>query len=219
MTGRRGIPFVVAAPSGTGKTTVCRAVLERDPCVTLSVSHTTRSPRSGERDGVHYYFVDAAEFRRLNAEGAFLEHAEYGGQMYGTSFAALSEQLEDAGRDVILEIEVQGAAQIRERREDARFVFLLPPNMAELERRLRDRQTDDADAIERRLAMADRELEAIRIFDYAVVNDDLEDAISAVLHIIAAERDGSAEALAEVRDLFAREKVEADWRAHNAHPA
>jgi guanylate kinase len=215
VNGRRGIPFVVAAPSGTGKTTVCRAVLERDPQVTLSVSHTTRKPREGERHGEHYYFVDAAEFRRLNEQAAFLEHAEYGGQMYGTSHAALSEQLEREGRDVILEIEVQGAAQIRERREDARFIFLLPPDMGELERRLRGRGTDAADAIERRLAMADRELEAIRFFDYAVVNDDLEETIAAVLRIIAAERNGSPEALAEVRDRWGREKVEADWRARN----
>jgi guanylate kinase len=215
VSGRRGVPFVVAAPSGTGKTTVCRAVLERDPEVTLSVSHTTRKPREGERHGEHYFFVDAAEFRRLNEDGAFLEHAEYGGQMYGTSTAALSEQLEREGSDVILEIEVQGAAQIRERREDARFIFLLPPNMGELERRLRDRKTDDDEAIERRLSMADRELEAIRFFDYAVVNGDLEETIAAVLRIIAAERDGSPKALAEVRDRWAREKVEADWRARN----
>ncbi len=212
---RTGIPFVVAAPSGTGKTTVCRAVLERDPLVDLSISHTTRTPRAGERDGVHYHFVSPSEFRRLNEEGAFLEHAEYGGQNYGTSWEALRLPLEEKGRDVLLEIEVQGAAQVRERCRDARFVFLLPPSIERLEQRLRGRGTDSTDAIDRRLAMADRELEAIRLFDYAVVNADLEQAISAVLAIIAAERDGSAEALTPVRSLYARERVQRDWCAAN----
>lgn len=210
---RTGIPFVLAAPSGTGKTTVCRAVLERDPRVELSISHTTRKPREDEIDGVHYHFVSPGEFRRLNEEGAFLEHAEYGGQNYGTSLEALRVPLEEKGRDVLLEIEVQGAAQIRERRPDACFIFLLPPGMATLEQRLRDRGTDSLEAIDRRLALADRELEAIRFFDYAVVNDDLEQTIAAVLAIIAAERDGSPAALESVRALHRRERVEREWRA------
>ena len=196
--GRTGIPFVVSAPSGTGKTTVCRAVVARDALVEFSVSHTTRPRRAAERDGIDYHFVSAAEFRRLNEEGAFLEHAEYGGQNYGTSCEALREPLEERGHDVLLEIEVQGAEQIRARRPDARFIFLLPPNLAVLEKRLRGRGTDDEQAIDRRLALADRELDAIRFFDYAVVNDDLEETISSTLEIIAAERDGSSAALARV---------------------
>jgi len=210
---RTGIPFVVAAPSGTGKTTICHAVVERDPLIEFSISHTTRTARSGEVDGVDYYFVSPSEFRRLNEEGAFLEHASFNGNNYGTSWEALRIPVEDKGHDVILEIEVQGAAQIRERRTDARFVFLLPPSMEVLELRLRGRGTDSADAIDNRLALADRELEAIRFFDYAVVNDDLETAITSVMTIIAAERDGGEAALREVKARHQREAVYREWRA------
>jgi len=211
--GRRrvGLPFVVAAPSGTGKTTVCREVVRRDPLVEFSVSHTTRPPRVGERDGFDYHFVSPAEFRHMNEEDAFLEHAEYGGQNYGTSRESLRVPLEERGHDVLLEIEVQGAAQIRERRPDARFIFLLPPSMKVLEQRLRGRGTDDEQAIDRRLALADRELEAIRFFDYAVVNGELEKAVLDVLEIIAAERVGSPDALRGVA-AHRREQTLARWR-------
>lgn len=211
--GRVGIPFVVAAPSGTGKTTVCRACLARDPLLEFSVSHTTRKPRPGERDGVDYHFVSPAGFRQLVDQDGFVEHAEYGGQNYGTSREALRAPTEDRGHDVLLEIEVQGAAQVKERRPDARFIFLLPPSMQVLEQRLRGRGTDGEDAIDRRLGVADRELEAIRFFDYAVVNDDLERAIAEVLEIIAAERAGDAEALAAVRRRHARDVVWTAWKA------
>jgi len=211
-TGRVGIPFVVAAPSGTGKTTVCHAVLERDPLVDFSISHTTRPPRTGERDGVDYHFVTAGDFRTLVGEDAFVEHAGYGGQNYGTSHQALRVPLEERGHDVLIEIEVQGAAQVRESRRDARFIFLLPPSMPVLEQRLRGRGTDSEEAIHRRLGVADRELAAVQLFDYAVVNDDLEQTIVSVLDIIAAERDGSEAALASVRARFGRERVLAEWR-------
>lgn len=211
--GRIGIPFVVAAPSGTGKTTICRACVARDPLLDFSISHTTRPPRAGEKDGVDYYYVTPAEFRQLVDAGAFVEHASYGGSNYGTSHEALRVPLEEQGHDVLLEIEVQGAAQVRERRADARFIFLLPPSMKVLEQRLRGRGTDSGEAIDLRLAVADRELEAIRFFDYAVVNDDLERAIACVLEIIAAERDGSAAVLAAVRARHGRDVVLAAWRA------
>jgi len=209
--GRIGIPFVVAAPSGTGKTTVCRACVERDPMLEFSISHTTRKPRPGERAGVDYHFVTPADFRQLVEQGAFLEHANYGGENYGTSVEALRVPLEEHGHDVLLEIEVQGAEQLRERRRDARFVFLLPPSMKVLEQRLRGRGTDSPEAIDRRLGVADRELEAIRFFDYAVINDDLEATIAAVQGIIAAERDGSQAALDQARARHARERVYGDW--------
>jgi guanylate kinase len=208
---RVGIPFVVAAPSGTGKTTVCRACVARDDLLEFSVSHTTRDPRKGERPGVDYHFVTPAAFRRLVEEEAFVEHASYGGENYGTSVEALRVPLEEHGHDVLLEIEVQGAEQVRARRADARFVFLLPPSMKVLEQRLRGRGTDSEAAIDRRLGVADRELEAIRFFDYAVVNDDLEETIEAVLGIIAAERDGSPAALDAARERYARERVFAAW--------
>jgi guanylate kinase len=171
------------------------------------VSHTTRRAREGEQDGVDYHFVTAAHFRQLREQGAFLEHAEYSGRLYGTSEEALEELLE-AGYDAVIEIEVQGARQIRRRRPDARFIFLLPPSMEALEERLRGRGTDDEEAIEQRLAVADLELEAAEIFDYAVVNDDLSQAVVAVLEIIAAERVGC---VADVKRRFGREVVIAGW--------
>jgi guanylate kinase len=209
---RIGIPFVVAAPSGTGKTTVCRRALALDDQLEFSVSHTTRSPRKGEVEGVDYYFVSAADFRRMVEDGAFVEHAEYSAENYGTSHEALRLPLEESGHDVLLEIEVQGAAQVRERRPDARFIFLLPPDLNVLEARLRGRGTDSDVAVDRRLAMADRELEAIRFFDYAVVNDDLDVATAEVLEIIAAERSGDAEQKAAALDRHGRARVFAAWR-------
>jgi guanylate kinase len=201
--GSRGIPFVAAAPSGTGKTTVCRAALERDPQLRFSVSHTTRAPREGEVDGNDYYFVSPETFRRMVDAGEFVEHAEYAGSLYGTSFAALREPL-DQGFDLMIEIEVQGARQLRDRLADARFVFLLPPSRDELERRLRARGTDRDEAIDHRLALVDRELAAVSFFDYAIVNDDLEAAIEAMLAIVRAERSGDT---LQVRERFGREEV------------
>jgi len=194
--GDQGIPFVVAAPSGTGKTTVCRQVVARDDRLSFSISHTTRRKRDGEVDGRDYCFVDAPEFRRLVAEGAFLEWAEYNANLYGTSWDAIDRGLA-GGRDVLLEIEIQGARQVRARRPDARLIFLLPPSMRELERRLQGRGTDSQDEIRRRLEVANRELEAIRDFDYAVTNDELDACVANVLEIIRAERDGSTGALRE----------------------
>ncbi len=185
----QGHVFVIAAPSGTGKTTICRRILEEDEGLEISVSHTTRSPRGGEEDGVHYHFVSGKSFRALAVSDGFLEHAEYGGNAYGTSWSAIEVPLE-SGRDVVLEIEVQGAAQVRERRPDACLVFLLPPSLESLEERLRGRGTDEESVIERRMALVDRELAAAKIFDFAIVNDDLETAVQQVLEVVAAVRAG-----------------------------
>ena len=194
MSARSGIPFVVSAPSGTGKTTVCRNVIARDAGVEFSVSHTTRAKRPGEQEGRDYHFVSRAEFERMIAASGFVEHAEYAGNLYGTSWAALDAPLA-AGRDLLLEVEVQGALQLRQRRRDARFVFLLPPSREELVRRLRARGTDTAEEIDRRLAVADGELRAVRAFDYAIVNDTVERASEALLAVIAAERAGDTKAV------------------------
>ena len=185
-----GIPFVVAAPSGTGKTTVCRHVVAEDARIEFSISHTTRDQREAERDGVDYHFVSEDRFRELADQGAFLEWAVYNGHRYGTSWSSIEQPLAD-GRDVLLEIEVQGARQVRGRRADARMIFLLPPSMAVLRGRLESRATDAADEIERRLGVARGELEAVVDFDYAVVNDDLDRCVARMLEIIRAERAGA----------------------------
>jgi len=191
-------PIVVAAPSGTGKTTVCREVVKRDDGIVFSISHTTRPQRSGETDGEDYHFVAADRFEQLVGEGAFLEWAVYNDHRYGTSWAAIDAPLA-AGRDVLLEIEVQGARQVRERRADARFIFLLPPSLEALRDRLTRRGTDSSAQVARRLDLARRELHAVGDFDYAVENDDLETCVQHVLEILAAERRGEC---APLRDRF-----------------
>jgi guanylate kinase len=212
---RRGHVFVIAAPSGTGKTTICRRILELDPLLRLSTSHTTRKPRAGEKDGVHYHFVSESDFRSLVGEGGFLEHAEYGGNVYGTSWRAIEEPL-SAGFDVVLEIEVQGAAQVRQRIGDACLIFLLPPSLAVLEQRLRGRGTDEEAVIQRRMALSDRELAAAHLFDYAVFNDDLERAVADVLTVIRAVREGRGASLV---DRFGRAAVMARFATATAATA
>ena len=196
---RSGIPVVVAAPSGTGKTTVCREWVARDSSLCVSTSHTTRARREGEVDGRDYHFVSQQDFEGLVEEGAFLEWAVYNGNRYGTSWKELEKRLE-AGLDVLLEIEVQGARQVRDRRRDARLVFLLPPTRAALRERLRGRGTDTDEQIERRLAVAQTELDAAQHFDYAVVNDDLQRCVTQLQEILMAERADEVCALREVCD-------------------
>ncbi len=198
MSARRGIPFVVSAPSGTGKTTICRRAVAADPGLCFSISHTTRRRRAGETDGVDYHFVTEQEFQQLVDEAAFLEWAVYNDHRYGTSFAALEGPVAE-GRDVLLEIEIQGARQVRLRRKDARCIFLLPPSFAVLRQRLQVRGTDDPPVIERRLSLARQEFRALAEFDYAVINAELDETVSDVLAIVRAER---ARATAEVRERF-----------------
>jgi len=210
-----GIPFVVAAPSGTGKTTVCRRVVDRDGRISFSVSHTTRPRREGEVDGRDYFFVDESEFRRLVDEGAFLEWAEYNSHLYGTSWKAIRSGLA-GGRELLLEIEVQGARQVRARCPAARLIFLMPPSMEGLRRRLEGRGTDSPEEIRRRLEVANRELAAICDFDYAVTNDDLERCVADLLEIIGAERAGSSDAL---REQFSPAAAEKEFRrSRSSHP-
>jgi guanylate kinase len=215
---RRGIPFVVAAASGTGKTTVCRRTIELNrerggPPLEFSVSHTTRRQRSGEVEGVDYHFVSTAEFHRLVDAGAFLEWAVYNDHHYGTSWRSLEEPL-GSGTDVLLEIEIQGASQVRERRRDARFLFLLPPSIEALRERLEARGTDAPEQIARRLQRADRELEAAAGFDYAVVNDEFDRCVEQVLEIIGGERAGEVR---ELRRRFAPGPALAALRAAGGH--
>ena len=198
MSERSGIPIVIAAPSGAGKTTVCRRLVELEDNVVFSVSHTTRKERSGERDGEDYHFIDTEEFQRMIDAGEFLEWAVYGDHHYGTSWRAIVEPLDD-GRDVLLEIEVQGARQVRRRLEAARLVFLLPPSLKALEDRLRGRATDSAEQISARLKIARGELEAIEEFEFAVVNDVIEHCVDDVRAILHARQAGE---LADLKQRF-----------------
>jgi guanylate kinase len=186
--------ILISAPSGAGKTTLCQALLERDPKVVRAITCTTRAPRPGERDGVHYHFFDPARFAQHLAAGAFLEHASVHGNLYGTLKSEVLEHLR-AGRDVLLNIDVQGAASIRaaaarERElEQALFsVFIAPPSLAELEARLRKRALDPEEVIQRRLAAAREEIAHWKEFDYLVVNDTLATGLQQLAAIVQAER-------------------------------
>jgi guanylate kinase len=185
---RRGILFIVSAPSGAGKTTIsARALLEIDG-LEMSVSCTTRAPRAGERDGHDYTFLDRGEFERRRAEGAFAESAEVHGFLYGTPRAPIDEALA-VGRDMLLDIDVQGARQMKQRyADDAVAVFVLPPSELELERRLRARGTDPAEVIQRRLERARAEMEEYRRYDYYLVNRDVDESVRLFAAIVAAER-------------------------------
>jgi guanylate kinase len=179
--------IVVAGPSGVGKGSVVRRLIERDPGLVLSVSATTRAPRAGEREGVHYHFVGDDGFDRMIEADAFLEWAPVVGHRSGTPAAFVVDQL-GRGRDVVLEIDVQGADQVRDRMPDALLIFLAPPSLDELERRLRGRGTEDEALIHRRLATAADELERRDRFDHVVVNDDLDRAVNEVAAIIESSR-------------------------------
>lgn len=187
MTPLPGLLVVVAGPSGVGKGTVHRRVRAALPDSVLSVSATTRAPRPGERDGVDYHFVDDARFDRMIAGDELLEHATYAGHRYGTPRADV-EQAVANGQVVVLDIEVQGALQIRARFPEALLVFLAPPSLAELERRLRGRGTEDDDAVARRLDTAQRELANQHHFDVVAVNGRLDRCVEEVLAAIEAAR-------------------------------
>lgn len=181
--------FIVAAPSGAGKSTLVNALLAREPGIALSISHTTRAPRPGDVDGVQYHFVDRETFERMVAHGDFLEHADVFGNYYGTSRGAVEPTLK-VGRDVLLEIDWQGAEQVRRAMPECVSIFILPPSRAELERRLRARATDSEATIEKRLAASREEIAHAGEFDRIVVNDRFEDAVAALQSIVRAARTG-----------------------------
>ena len=182
-TSSSGTLFVISAPSGAGKTTLVRELLAREPVLRLSISHTTRAPRTGEENGVHYHFIDEAEFVRLREAGGFVEWAQVHGNFYGTSRHWLAAQL-DEGADIVLEIDWQGAQQVRTAfGEHMVGIFILPPSLAVLEARLSGRATDDAATIARRLAAARGEMRHAADADYVILNDDLSVA-SAQLHAV-----------------------------------
>lgn len=182
-----GTLYIISAPSGTGKTSLVNALLERAGDIGLSISHTTRPPRPHERDGEDYHFVNRGVFEHMAAQGMFLEHAEVFGNAYGTARAEVEARLA-AGRDVLLEIDWQGAAQVRAALPDTVSIFILPPSRAELERRLRSRAADDAATIQRRLAASREEVAHAGEFDYVVVNDEFAVAVAELLAIVDARR-------------------------------
>ena len=178
---------VLSGPSGVGKDTVLRELFRLDPNLRYSVSYTTRPPRPGERDGVSYSFVDAATFEDMVRRGAFLEHAVVYGHRYGTSLERVREEVA-RGNVIVLKIDVQGAARVRERIDgDALFIFLLPPNDAELQRRLEERRTEDSRSLEVREATAVQELAEQAKYDHRVVNDDVDRAAREILELIRSD--------------------------------
>ena len=179
--------FIVSAPSGAGKSSLVKALLERDASIRLSVSCTTRAPRIGEVDGVHYHFIAREEFQARLGNSEFLESAEVYGNYYGTSQRWIEEEMA-AGRDILLEIDWQGAAQVRKLMPQARSIFILPPSLTELQRRLVGRGTDSDEVIARRMAAAREDISHALEFDYLLVNDLFDEALADLLAIARAQR-------------------------------
>jgi guanylate kinase len=182
-----GSLFVIAAPSGAGKTSLVKALLQRELQVMVSISHTTRAPRDGERDGVDYFFVDEARFRELESRGTFVETASVYGKLYGTSQRWLDAQLGD-GRDVVLEIDWQGARNIRAKFPDAITVYILPPSLQVLEARIRSRGLDSAEVIATRMKAALDDMSHLPEFDYVIINQDFNVALVELTSIVEAAR-------------------------------
>jgi guanylate kinase len=197
-----GILFVISAPSGTGKSTLARAVVERLSGLEFSVSITTRPPRTDERDGHEYHFVDADRFKELIGQNAFLEWAEVYGNLYGTGLEVTRQALRE-GRDLLLDIDIQGARQVRGGPIPAVSVMILPPDFATLESRLRGRGSENDEELERRLAQAREEVQDYTNFEYLVVNADLQHAVEQVTAIVRAERRRVARCEAEGERIVA----------------
>lgn len=199
---REGLLFVISAPSGAGKTSLCREVIDNLGGLRHSVSYTTRAPRGGEQEGVDYHFVSIERFEAMVAAGEFAEWAQVHGNRYGTAIATL-DAARAAGVDLLLDIDCQGAAQLKKNYQHGVFVFILPPSYQELQRRLEGRQTDAPEVIARRMANARGEIEAARWYDYLLVNDDFALARNNLLAILSAERCRTSRVLGSLTEFFA----------------
>ena len=197
----QGLLFIIAAPSGAGKSSLVNAVLADDPRLVLSISYTTRAARAGEVSGREYHFVDRAMFQRMLEAGEFLESAEVHGNLYATSQKQIAD-VRARGRDIVLEIDWQGAQQVRRIFPDAVGIFILPPSRPELERRLRARGQDTEDAIQRRLAAAAEEMSHAAEFDFVIINKDFEEARRDLAAVVRASRLRLAQQSARHPELF-----------------
>lgn len=198
-----GSLFVVSAPSGAGKTSLVKALLKNDPAIRLSVSYTTRAPRPGEVNGVDYHFVSMDDFREMAARGEFLESAEVYGNYYGTSQAWIAGEIA-AGRDILLEIDWQGAAQVRKHFPEAVTLFILPPSIEALRERLSGRGQDSAEVIEKRMAAARDDIGHAAEFEYIIVNDDFDQALLDFLAVVRASRLATVRQTRRLASLFER---------------
>jgi guanylate kinase len=196
-----GVLYIVSAPSGAGKTSLVKALLKADPAIRLSVSYTTRAPRPGEADGRDYHFVSHPQFETMLTEGEFLEHAEVYGNFYGTSKGSIGRDL-NAGRDILLEIDWQGAAQVKQHFPQSASIFILPPSFNALRTRLTGRGQDSGEVIERRLAAAAHDVAHAEAFDYIIVNDDFDHALQDLVAITRSVRLEAARQLDRHAALF-----------------
>jgi len=193
--------MIISAPSGAGKTTLCRELLKRFPTMRESISYTTRQPRPGEVDGEDYFFVSREEFQRMIAGDAFAEWAEVHGNLYGTALKTLEEARRN-GNDLVLDIDCQGARQLKERFEGGSYIFILPPSMDELRRRLECRSSDAPDVIDLRIDRAAEEIREARWYDYIIVNDRFENAFAELSAIVVAQSRRTFRMLEQVAKLF-----------------
>ncbi|HJG97551.1 MAG TPA: guanylate kinase [Romboutsia timonensis] len=204
MLNRKGLLLVVSGPSGAGKGTICKALLNKNDKIKLSVSATTRKPRNGEVHGVNYFFIEKEEFTKMVENGEFLEHAQIYDNFYGTPKAAIIECLEK-GQDVILEIEMQGARQIKEVYPEGVFIFVLPPSLEELKSRIVGRGTETQEEIEKRFSCAFEEINQIVNYDYFIVNEDIEKSVNDVEAIILSEKNKVTRYKNNIIDKFKEE--------------
>jgi guanylate kinase len=198
---REGIILIISAPSGAGKTTLCRELLKRFPTMRESISYTTRTPRAGEVDGKDYFFVSREQFQKMVEEDAFAEWAEVHGNLYGTALATIDEARKN-GIDLVLDIDCQGARRLKEQIERCVYIFILPPSMVELRRRLESRSSDPQEVIDRRLERAAGEIKEARWYDYIIINDCFETAFEELSAIVVSHGRRTFRMLGQVAKLF-----------------